>query len=255
MSDEFTMRLRLQTVAAYRDLRRGVQRSGRENVVFAVIMFGIAYFYHSAGVPLLVIALYCLLAAGEVLVGLFKWLFPSAEGVLLDGLVLLSFAGWNLGWQGLGVAAGGRPPNVFVVLLGLYMLSGAVSRFRSYAHLRRLFAERPAPEHLAWFDELVVDILTADPHTDRLALDLPTSPHWRAKLIGGTAFFVAGSGGQVWIAGADDFSLRREKEGRGDGRRKALLRIYGEAYPEFDLDDASWANYANWMAEQTDSRP
>lgn len=248
MTEETNMRMRLQSVAAYRELRRGVRKSGRENVVFALLMLGLAYFSYSNGSPLLMVLMYAVLAAGELLVGLFKWVRPSAEGVLLDALVLLVFAGWNLGWQGLALAAGFRP-NPVSLLLGLYMLSGAIGRFKAYAGLRRLFAERPAPEHIAWFDELVQEILTSDPHTDRLALDLPTTPHWRARLLGSTAFLVANGGSAVWVAGPDDVSLLREKRDPGSGRRKAMLHIYGEAYPEFDLDDASWANYANWMAE------
>ncbi len=254
MSDEANMRLRLQNVAAYRELRRSVQLGGRENVLFALLMFGIAYFNHSANAPWLITLLYGLLACGELLVGLIKWVAPSAEGVLLDALVLLVFAGWNLGWQGLAALGGGRPQPV-ILFLGLYMLFGAFGRFKAYATLRRLFAERPSAEHIAWFDDLVRDILTSDPHTDQLALDLPTSPHWRAKLLGSTVFFVANSGSAVWVAGPDDFSLQRAKHDPGTGSRKALLRVHGEAYPEFILDDASWSNYTRWMTEQAAARP
>lgn len=249
MSDDANMRVRLQNVAAYRELCRGVQRGGRENVVFALLMLGLAYFSHSNGSPLLIVVLYAALAGGELLVGLFKWAFPSAEGVLLDALVLLAFAGWNIGWQALALAVNQRP-NPLILCLGLYMLFGAFSRFKSYAQLRKLFAERPAPEHLAWFDDLVREIQTSDPTEDQLALDLPTRPHWRAKLLGGTAFFVADGGNSVLIVGPGEFGMVREKVDHGTGRRKAMLRVYGEAYPEFELGDASWANYANWMIER-----
>ena len=253
MSDEVTMRARLQNVAAYRELRRGVQRSGRENVGFALLMLGLAYYTfqpNAGGVATLVFMLYVGLALGEFAVGLFKLLFPTAEGVLLDALLLLLFAGWNLGWQGLALLAGGQSSTVFI-FLGLYMLFGAFGRFKNYAELRKLFAERPSAEHIAWFDDLVREIQASDPHADELALDLPTRPRWKAKLLGGTAFFVATSGNTVWIAGADEFSLRREKSDRGAGRRKALLNIHGEGYPEFDLEDVSWANYTKWMATQS----
>jgi hypothetical protein len=251
MSDDAIMRARLQTVAAYRELCRSVQRSGRENVVFALLMLGFAYYTfqpNAVGVMAVVAVLYAGLALAEFAVGLFKWLAPMAEGVLLDAFILLLFAGWNLGWQGLAVVAG-VPPNPISLLLGLYMLVGAFGRFRSYGTLRRLFAERPSPDHVAWFDDLVHEIRASDPHADDQALDLPTRPHWKAKLLGGTAFFVAG-GGAVWVAGPDDFVLRREPTDRGTGRRKALLSIYGEAYPEFEIEDPSWANYTKWLAAQ-----
>jgi hypothetical protein len=245
------MRARLQTVAAYRELRRNVARGGLENVFFALLMLGLAYYTFrpgAGGIMAIVFLLYVGLAAAELAVGLFKLLFPSAEGVLLDAFILLLFAGWNLGWQGLAVAAGARAEPVFI-FLGLFMLFGAFSRFKAYGELRRLFAERPDPEHIAWFDDLVREIQMSDPLTDELALDLPTKPHWKAKLLGGTVFFVA-LNGAVWVAGADDFVLRREKTDRGTGRRRAHLSIHGEAYPDFEISDASWANYTKWLATQ-----
>jgi hypothetical protein len=62
------------------------------------------------------------------------------------------------------------------------------------------------------------------------------------------AFFVALRGGAVWIAGPDDFEILREKTDRGTGRRKAHLRLLHEAYPDFEITDASWANYSKWRA-------
>ncbi len=254
MSDEANMRLRLQNVAAYRELRCNVQKSGRENVAFALIMLGIAYFMYTLNQQTFVVLLYAALATGELLVGLFKWAVPSAEGLVLDGMVLLVFAAMNFGREFLRFQANLQPTTVGIFFSGL-MLYFALGRFKAYATLRRLFAERPSSEHIAWFDDLVRDIQTSDPHVDQLAIDLPTTPHWRAKLLGSTVFFVANNGNAVWVAGPDDFSLQREKHDRGSGARKAMLRIHGEAYPEFILDDASWSNYARWMAEQAAPRP
>ena len=252
MSDEVTMRLRLQNVAAYRELCRGVRRTGRENVVFALIMIGLAFYTfrpNAGGIAAVVFVLYLGLALAEFAVGLFKLLFPTAEGVLLDAIVLLLFAGWNLGWQALALVVG-VPPNVAFIFLGLWTLLGALNRFKGYLALRRLFVDRPSAEHIAWFDDLVFEIRASDPHLDPLALDLPTKPHWRAKLLGGTAFFVTVSGSSVWVAGPEDFTLRREATDHGTGQRRAFLSIHGERYPEFNLEDASWTNYMKWLAAQ-----
>lgn len=246
MADEFEMRMRLQKVAAYRELCRGIRRSGRENVIFAVIMMFLAYLFIQQGpANPLILALYGILIGGEVLVGLFKWLMPSAEGVLLDGIVLLVFAAFNFGLGFMRLQAG-LGLNPVMVFLGLFMLMGALGRFKVYGQLRRLFADRPSAEHMAWFDELIHEIREADPLTDELALDLPTSPHWKAKLLGSTAFFVSTRGNAVWIAGPEDFEILREKADRGTGHRKALLRIHGLPYPEFEILDVTWANYQRW---------
>ncbi len=251
MSDDSAMRLRLQQVAAYRELCRGVRRSGRENVFFASLMLFLAYLSW-ANAPqfaavIMVLVLYGILAGGELLVGLYKWLAPSAEGVLLDGIVLLVFAFFNLGLQFLRFQ-NNVPLDPVIIFLGLFMFLGAMGRFKAYGQLRRLFSERPTPEHMAWFDDLVHEIVVSDPQADELVLDLPTGPHWKAKLLGTTVFFVALRSHTVWIAGPADFEIFREKNERGTGRRKALLNLHGLPYPEFEISDACWANYQKWRA-------
>lgn len=249
MNDEITMRARLQQVAAYRELRRSVQRSGRENILFALVMFGIVYFLYSNGAPQSFLILNAILIAGELFVGLFKWLVPTAEGLILDALVLLTFAAVNLGMAYIQFQ-NGRGPSPITVFFGLYMLHGAFHRFKYYGFLRKLFAERPSSEHIAWFDDFVREIQASDPHLDQSALDLPSRPHMKAKLLGNTAYFAAVDGSAVWVLGPGEFTLKREKTERGTGYRKALLSIHGEGYPEFDLEDASWENYQKWMASQ-----
>jgi hypothetical protein len=247
MADDSEMRFRLQQVAAYRDLCRRVRRSGRENIVFAAIMLFLAYFlWKGAAIPLL-LSLYVILAVGELLVGVFKWVAPSAEGVLFDAIVLLVFAAFNFGVQYLRFQQG-FGFNPIILFLGVYMLMLAVGRFKDYRVLRLLFAERPSAEHMAWFDELVREIKAADPEADEQAIDLPTRPHWKAKLLGTLAFFVAARSDDVVVVGPDDFELRRERVDRGTGRRKAVLRLHDLPYPEFEITDATWANYQRWRA-------
>ena len=101
---------------------------------------------------------------------------------------------------------------------------------------------------MAWVDDLAAEIRSADPQTDALALDLPTTPHLRAKLLGSTAFFVAAHGDAVWVAGPDEFRIEREGRDHGTGRRRARLWIADRFYPEFRIADASWENYRKWMA-------
>ena len=174
-------------------------------------MLGLAYFIHDqgGGQAQTFALIYGVLALGELLVGLFKWLRPSAEGLIFDGLVLLVFAALNLGIEYMRFQRFGRPEPVFV-FLGLFMLFGAINRFRYYGQLRKLFAERPAPEHIAWFDDLVREIQVADPLSDDQLLDLPTSPHWKAKLLGSTVFLVTANGQTALVLGPDDFALKRE---------------------------------------------
>jgi hypothetical protein len=247
MADDLEMRMRLQQVAAYRELCRGVRRSGRDNIVFAALMAFLAYMVWKGGLNPFLLVFYGILIGSELAVGLFKWAFPSAEGHLFDGLVLLLFAGANLAFELIGGRGGGAPRAV-IILFSLLILSQAINRFRFYAQLRRLFAERPSAEHMAWFDDLVREIHAADPEYDDLALDLPTKPHWKAKLLGSMAFLVTVRGDDAFVGGPEDLEIRREKIDHGTGRRRAVLRIDDIPYPDFEISDVSWANYQKWRA-------
>lgn len=248
MTDDPEMRFRLQQIVAYRQLCQSIRGTGRGNVFFAAVMGFLAYLAYEGGAPDWLVFLYGGLALAELGVGLFKWVAPSAEGILFDALLLLLFAGFKLGIEAL-VLLNGQQPRVISILIGVWLLSGAVSRFKNYADLRRAFADRPTRDQLAWFDDLVREIRAADPETDDLALDLPTHPHWKAKLLGTTAFFVARRGPAVVVAGPGDFAILPEEADRRTGRPRALLLLHAQAFPAFEIGDATWDNYRKWAGE------
>lgn len=244
MTDDAAMRFELQRVAAYRELCAGVRRGGRHNAFFACLMLALAAAV--AGRGDITVYIFGLLALAELLIGLYKWLAPSAEGVLLDGVVLLAFGAWNLIRNALDMQAGGQVSK-FSLFIGLFLVWGAVGRFRIYGQLRRLFAERPTRDQLAWFDDLVAEIRASDPDTDKTALDLPTRPRWKAKLLGGTAFVVAAKGDGAVVAGPWDIDLiPTAKPGRHGPR--VVLRLYDREFPAFEIDTASLENFTSWAA-------
>jgi hypothetical protein len=255
MTDDPFLRARLQQVAAYRELCQSVRRSGTHNVLFSLVMLYFAFGLAGLRQDWITIV-YTALAVIELLCGLFKWVAPSAEGVLLDAIILFLFVAVNVGRQLLLMQAGwGIDP--IGIFFGVWLLFAAINRFKNYNTLRQLFADRPSAELMDWVNGLIREIRHSDPHADQLALDLPTKPRMRAKLLGDTAFFVAMQGESLWVASEREFDLRREKEDRGTGFRRARLQINEQNYPEFKIDDASWENYKKWLAEldQKKQRP
>jgi hypothetical protein len=248
MTDDAAMRFELQRVAAYRELCAGVRRGGRHNAVFAGLMLALAVMVAGGGD--VSVYIFGLLALAELLIGLYKWLAPSAEGVLLDALVLLAFGGWNLIRNAL-LAQGGLPVQGFSVFIGLFLVWGAVGRFRVYAQLRKLFADRPTRDQIAWFDGLAAEIRASDPETDRTALDLPTKPRWKAKLLGGTAFVVAAKGDGAVVAGPWDIDLHAAPKPGRHGPR-VVLRLYDREFPPFEIDAASLDNFYKWVLPARD---
>ena len=246
------MRFRLQQVAAYRQLCASVRAGATHTLVNAVIWLGLTWGLFRPFLPESLLYVYLGVGVAELLVGLWKKIHPVPEAVLADGIVLFGFGLVTIGrqvwvWQVIG------QPQPISVFLAVWWLYDAYRTVRIYADLRRVFPVRPSPDQIAWFDELVYEIRTADPVTDDLALDLRTRPRWKVKLLGPIAFFVGVRGDSVLLLGPEDFVITRERTEHDTGLRRARMQFPGATPQEFEIDDASWANYQKWVADSGSS--
>ena len=254
MTDDDNMRFRLQQVLAYRQLQASVRSGASHTLMGGLVWLGLAalLFNNNFGF----VAAYIALGCAELAIGVWKRLWPSLEAVLADGLVLVGFGLFVLGrqllaWQGIIFF----PVNPISIFLGIWFLFSSRNSFKAYSTLRRAFPDRPSAEIVAWFDDLIYEIRHSDPGTDDQALDLPSKPPWKAKLLGTTAFFVSKKGNEVVIAGPFDFGLAPEDHHEGESHVRVRLHLYDRATKPFDLDDASWANYRKWMASHSNRTP
>lgn len=260
MSDNVQMRFQLQKVIAYRELCRAVRHSGRSNVWFAALMGLFVYLswgqnawaVNIMGVQVDRVMILSVLIGAELVVGLIKCLKPSAECFLLDAFVVSLFTAYNL-FIFYFIWRAGAQLNPVLIFFALYLLHGAVSRFKSYSEISKLFADRPSAEHLAWFDELIHEIREADPGIDRQALDLPTVPHWKAKLLGTTVFFVSLKDSAVWVLGPENFNIVLINQEYATETSRAILRIHDKTFPAFPISTATWENYRKWRDSQESS--
>ena len=244
-------RMVLRNVAAYRTLCHQVRRGATGGLIFGAIMLAIWYFAIPDREKFRVFGLiYLGLSALEFTAALWNKFRPSAEGVLIDGVVLLAFGAATLLRQYL-IWQGQMPGRVFsiLVLFGAYWMYSGYGHIRNYAHIRRAFAQRPTAEHLRWFNELLRDVRQADPAEDSTALDLPTSPPVRGKLLGDTAVFLQPGSDNAIIAARDDVEIERELARSPDRDPTGYLVIEGADYGGFPLDPVNWKNYAAWKTE------
>lgn len=241
----------LRNVAAYQDLCQKVARGGTQSLIFGMVMLGVGYLTFDPRNPFAPFTLiYLCLGALELSVGLLNKFRPSAEGVLLDGLVLFAFGASHLArqllvWQ--GVMRGMISP--ISVAFGLFWVYQGYQHVLGYAALRRAFADRPTGAHLRWFNELLHDIRTADPESDPQSLDLPTRPRLKAKLLGDTAVFVLPDG-EILVAAREHVEILREPAEESDRLPTGYLTVEGLDFGKFKLHDENWKNYAAWKAER-----
>ncbi|MCX8138439.1 MAG: hypothetical protein WHU94_07455 [Thermogemmata sp.] len=240
---------RLVHVLMYRDLCRAVQRSGRENFVFALIMAFFAFLSQKNGGNDLILAIYAFFILGELLIAFYKWFFPSAEGVLCDALILLAFALLNGMIAYLKFQVGFGPDPILAFLIGLFLLS-AWRQWQSYRNLRELFRIRPNRAQLRWFERFLQDIRHGDPHTDPTIVDLPTRPPWKAALLGDLVVAVGRKDRQVALSHYGDFLLFPVEDNSGEKHDWVQLYLNGEMSPPFPIEPASWDNYRRWQRER-----
>jgi hypothetical protein len=251
--DPHETRTVLRQVAAYRVLHESVRKKATGSIFFGLFMLAIWYALDGRNNDWSLFSIiYLSLGLLELSVGLLNRLWPSAEGILLDGLVLLGFAASNLIrqyfiWRLVGNK--GISP-VFLVFGVLWAFQG-MQTIRSYFQIRRAMPARPTAEHLRWFDGLVRELRLADPQADTRELALPTEPFLTGKLLGDTAFFLEPSG-TVIIAAREDVTIERiAADGQGIPAipARGYLTIEGAEFPPFKLSDANWSNYVAWKRE------
>jgi hypothetical protein len=234
----------LRNVAAYRALCDRVRRTATGGLIFGVVMLGLWYFIYGQENDYRLVSLIFLgLGSLEFTVALWNKLRPSAEGVLMEGLVLITFgAAWLVRQWLLGLFSP-------FVLLAFYWLISGFGHVRGYAQLRRAFEQRPTADHLRWFDDLLREVRTADPDDDPTALDLPTRPPTRGKLLGDTAIFLQAGSDDPLIVAREDVEIEREPAKSPDREPAGYLVIEGVDFGGFPLDPKNWRNYERWKAE------
>jgi len=182
--------------------------------------------------------LYLGLAVLEFTVGLLNLVKPSLEGILFDGIVLIVFGFQSAARQLLLVG-----PSPWLLMSAYWVYTG-VQRCRNYFLIRRAFPVRPTSANLKWFNDLIRDVRAANPASDPTALDLPSQPPLRAKLLGDTAFLVASGTNDLIILAVDELQLQELVA--EDRPTRAILHLDGVSAKPFPLDNDNWQNYSDW---------
>ena len=234
----------LRNVAAYRELCRRVRAGSTGNLFFGVFMLAIWYFLLPKGEQLgLFGLLYLALAALEFTAGIFNRFFPAPEGILIEGLVTMAFGLSTVARQIIAGQFSGY------LLLAAFWLYHGFGQMRSYFQIRSEFPERPTSAHLRWFEDLLHDVRNANPDDDPTALDLPTKPAYRAKLLGDSAFFLASGKDDLLILAREDVEIERDAPKDADRPIMGYLVLLDTDFGSFKLDPENWRNYAQWKTE------
>jgi len=254
MSDEAEpttaeMRQVVAQVSAYRAISEQIRAKSTGTIAFGLFMIGVWYFVDGQNNNWGIFSiLYLSLGVLELSVGLLNRLFPSPEGLLLDGLVMFAFAASNgirqyLIYQAVG-EKGINP--IFLIFAAMWLFQG-IQTIRQYFVIKQVLPINPSRNDLRWFDGLVKELRDADPVTDSRALAIPTSPFLAGKLLGENAFFLDPDSAML-VAHRRDVQIEQVSQTTA-GEPLAVLVVEGNTFPQFKLSDANWNNYSAWKRE------
>lgn len=236
----------LRQAAEYRRAVKILRGAGWGAIIFGVLALVI-------GVPAAVTHpinfVLVLFGLGLLAEGLWNLLLPTAEGILVDGILLLICALWNLFITILSVAAH-DPPSVFWAVLGGFQIAWAVSRFVSYGRFRNALAEKPDAETLERLEDIVKDIKQTKSVDDNEIVGFRSrsalkQQDWKGRLGDDAAIFVDKLGYDILVAYKEDVTITVKGKTLLASTLNASIKV-GKQRMEATISPESFARYTDW---------
>jgi len=180
----------------------------------------------------------CLLVEGVWLL-----VFPSPQGVFLEGLVLLVVGGGEMSIALYDLLNGNV--HLMIAFLGLMHLLGAVRWFRSYARFRDAMQDPPSPEDLKGMDRLF-QVLWRSGERDPGVVQFTAPPRiWKGMLSRDLVIFVDNFKLQAIVARKDDIDWTVDGTTLLGVKYKATLRVREYQFQAL-LAPPSYAKLDDW---------
>ncbi len=240
----------LTKALTYRQIQAQVRRKSINTIFFGFFMLFIWYISGGQANPFGIFSILILsIAVLEVSVGCLNRFFPSLEGIMLEGIVVVAFGISSLIRQYLMMQAGANASPIFF-LFGFFWIYQGIMSIRGYFQLKKELPINPSREHIRWFDQLERELRRADPKSDPLHLALPTKPSFAVKMLGDLCFMMQ-NGTDIFILNREHFHIVPHDEDANRG----MLYLGGEPVSEFKLSQANWDNYRAWKLSRGESVP
>jgi hypothetical protein len=196
----------LRKTADFLIIRKKLRQAGIGSFVFGILALIIGGIMLPENLLNLLLILIGLLLLG---VGIWNWISPTAEGIIVDGIALLIVALWNIGITLLQLAAG-MPPTHWAII-GVLQVVWSVRRFRDYPKYREALGHKPHPEDLKAMDALISKIHKSK-ETEVGAVQFKAKGRaWKGLLARDAVIFLDGLKQETaLVARRDEFSVESQ---------------------------------------------
>jgi hypothetical protein len=245
----------LQQVAEYRRARKTLRAAGIGSLVFGTIALFMGVSMLAQNFINVILVMIGLLLLVE---GCWNVFFPTAEGILVDGVALLLVGLWNIFvtvLNMLAAAAGGAAtPPVQWGVVGVLQIAYGIYRFVSYRRFAEAFRKKPEDEELKRMHELVKMVMKANPKNSEGMISFKAKnffgqQQWKGQLAENAAMFVAAQTHDVLVAGKDDVRIDVQGKVAFGKTRRAKVRIRSQTLDAL-ISPESLTKYEAWKRPQ-----
>jgi hypothetical protein len=236
---------RLQKIADFRTTSKMLMKSGKQGIMFGVVFLVLGAMSFDDH---LYDWIYLGIGMVELLIGMRNRFHPSAFGVVLDGIMLLLWAVFNLSMQVVIVNLGGDL-HWFSTLIGVLIINVGLKRILRYRRAREAFVEPPTPEQLQWFDELIAEIQEADAAATPDLVVFKAGFPWKGKRLGDTVIFVDKLDTENLIVDRRDIDIEDKGKAIFSNSRLVKLRIGQRRFGVAEFTPAMLALLELWRTE------
>jgi hypothetical protein len=211
----------LRKTADYLIIRKKLRQKGIGSFIFGIL----ALLSGSLGLQVNLLNLMLILIGLLLLgVGIWNWVSPTAEGIIVDGIVLLIVALWNIGITLMEIAAG-IPPTHWAII-GVLQIFWSIRRFLDYPKYREALRHKPHPEDLKAMDALISKIYKSK-ETEAGAVHFKAKGRvWKGLLARDAVIFLDGLKQETaMVARRDEFSVETQGKVLIGSSLKANFRI------------------------------
>jgi hypothetical protein len=221
----------LQHAADYQVCVRNLRRSGIGDIIWGLVCCWMGYM----ALRFMSISL-GLFGLGAILASVGMWLLinPSPIGVVIDGIVLLLLAAWNLLISAFIIYRSGRPNGLWIVI-AISQVTWGIRHIKTYPRFATAAAMQPSVAAISWLRDLAKATLKAKAAKNTAIVQFTRRgwlayERWKGQLLPEVGVFVMTSGSfggkrDVLLASQDEAEILGQKKKMMSTRYKVTVRI------------------------------
>jgi len=243
----------LHLIAEYHTACHALRRTGWGGIAFGALAIALGFFFTFTMGPINVL----LILIGLLLFvsGIWCLVLPGAEGLIVNGIALILVGLWNI-FVTILIIAGGRPTDIWVPAIGVFLIIAGLRAFLNYARFSAALRHGATSEETAMMNDLVRNVLSADSKLDEDIVGFRVKnfwqqAQWRGGLSSHAALFVQRVTKEVLVARKEDVFIEPHGKVLLGNSLKAMVKIGDHKWGAL-ISPQAFDRFREWKFDDSD---